>query len=470
VTLEAMGGVLVVDDEPGMRELLTVVLEKAGHTVVTAHDGPSALAAYDTARSQGEPFDIVLQDVRMTGMDGIDVLRELRASDPEACVVIMTAYSSWKSAVEAMRLGAFDYLRKPFDNREVRTTVQRAITARHAREDRDAGAIWEKVAAMIGHGTAMQDVFNVVRRVAPTDSTICITGESGTGKELIARALHRASTRTAHAFISVNCGAFVETLLESELFGHTRGSFTGAISDRKGLFQVADQGTLFLDEVAEMTPATQVKLLRVLEERSVTPVGSHEAVPLSVRVVAATNKDLEREAQQGQFREDLFYRLNVIPIHLPPLRERRDDIPLLAGQFLARYAQTMGKEVTAFSSVTMDAMLAHDWPGNVRELENRVQRAVALSDGHEIAVDTLMGRPTGAGRAPGLPTLSPTTIPTESFDLTEHLEQVEKQFLKRALEQTGGHATNAAALLGMTFRAFRYKLKKYGLRRDGDDL
>jgi len=469
MTLDVMGRVLVVDDEPGMRELLTMVLEKAGHTVTTASDGATALATYAAATQAEEPFDLVLQDVRMTGMDGISVLRTLRERDPEASVVIMTAYSSWQSAVEAMRLGAFDYLRKPFDNREVRATVQRAITARHERAaGGESGAIWEKVAGMVGHGASMQEVFGVVRRVAPTDSTVCITGESGTGKELIARALHRASARSAHPFISVNCGAFVETLLESELFGHARGAFTGAVSDRKGLFQVADGGTLFLDEVGEMTPATQVKLLRVLEDRTVTPVGAHAAVPISVRIVAATNKQLEAEARSGNFREDLFYRLNVIPLHLPPLRERRDDIPLLAGQFLARYARSMGKSVTVFQPAAMDALMAHDWPGNVRELENRVQRAVALAEGPEIGVDALMGRPAGARSEVQLPMATPAAIPEEGFDLTEHLEQVEKQLLKRALEQTGGHATNAAALLGLTFRAFRYKLKKYGLRRDGD--
>ena len=468
MTSEVMGRVLVVDDEPSMRELLGVVLQKAGHAVVAAGSGPAALAAYDTARRHREAFDVVLQDVRMTGMDGIAVLAALRERDPDATVVIMTAYSSWASAVEAMRLGAFDYVRKPFDNRDIRATVQRAIAARQERVGGDAGEIWAKVLGMIGHGAAMQDVFAVVRRVAPTESTVCITGESGTGKELVARALHRASTRSAHAFISVNCGAFVETLLESELFGHVRGAFTGAVSERKGLFQVADQGTLFLDEVAEMTPATQVKLLRVLEERTVTPVGSHDALPLSVRIVAATNKDLEAEVRAGRFREDLYYRLNVIPIHLPPLRDRREDVPLLAGRFLARYAAAIGRTVQTFDPSALEALLAHDWPGNVRELENRVQRAVALSEGAAITVADLMGRPAGLGAAgrPAAPIAA--DLPAGGMNLTEHLDAIERQFLKRALEQTAGHATNAAALLGMTFRAFRYKLKKHGLRRDGD--
>ncbi len=469
MTMDRMGRLLVVDDEPGMRELLTVVLEKAGHEVQTASDGASAIEIYEHARvDERRPFDLVLQDVRMTGLSGIDVLGELKRRDPEAIVVIMTAFSSWRAAVEAMRLGAFDYLRKPFDNNAVRAVVSRALTAKElAAGGESAETIWGKVSGMIGHGPAMQQVFAVVRRVAPTDSTVCISGESGTGKELIARALHRASPRSAHSFISANCGAFVETLLESELFGHVKGAFTGALSDRKGLFQAADLGTVFLDEVGEMTPATQVKLLRVLEERSVTPVGSNTAVPISVRVIAATNKDLLRECESGRFREDLYYRLNVIPLHLPPLRERREDIPLLAGRFLARYTAAMGKVVEGVSPNAMDALLAHDWPGNVRELENRVQRAVALTDRTELGVDELMSQVAGGKHEPILASAAPGHLP-EGFDLAAHVENVEKQYLQQALEQTNGHATNAAALLGMTFRAFRYKLKKYGLRRDGD--
>ncbi len=453
--------ILVVDDERGMREVLSVLLEREGHAVTVASDGAEALEKYGGVRP-----DLVLVDVRMPKMDGIALLRALKGRDPGALVIVMTAYSTWDSAVEAMRLGAFDYFRKPFDNREIRATVARALAARRTLlAGGDAG--WAKVAAMVGHGQAMQEIFAVVRRVGPTDSTVCITGESGTGKELIARALHSASPRVGGPFITVNCGAFVETLLESELFGHVRGAFTGAVADRKGLFEVADGGTLFLDEIGEMAPQTQVKFLRVLEERRYAPVGAPEARPVDVRLIAATNKDLAEEVEVGRFREDLYYRLDVIPIHLPPLRERREDVPLLAGQFLARYARTMRKNVAALSKEAMELLLAYDWPGNIRELENVIQRAVALSEGPEIAPQDLAGRFAERGKVAAGP--GPAAIPPGGMDLEAHLEAVERRYLEEALRRTGGHLTKAAELLGMTFRAIRYKVQKLGLKKAASD-
>ncbi|MCI0341173.1 MAG: sigma-54 dependent transcriptional regulator [Planctomycetales bacterium] len=453
--------ILVVDDERGMREVLSVLLEREGHAVTVAGDGAEALEKYGGVRP-----DVVLVDVRMPKMDGIAFLRALKGRDPGAIVIVMTAYSTWDSAVEAMRLGAFDYFRKPFDNREIRATVARALSARRTlRAGGDAGMA--KVAAMVGHGPAMQEIFAVVRRVGPTDSTVCITGESGTGKELIARALHSASPRAGGPFITVNCGAFVETLLESEIFGHVRGAFTGSVSDRKGLFEVADGGSLFLDEIGEMAPPTQVKFLRVLEERRYAPVGASETRPVDVRIIAATNKDLSEEVEAGRFREDLYYRLDVIPIHLPPLRERREDVPLLAGQFLARYARTMRKGVSTLSKEAMELLLAYDWPGNIRELENVIQRAVALSEGPEIVPHDLAGRFAERGKAAG--GADPAAIPPGGMDLEAHVEAVERRFLEEALRRTGGHLTKAAELLGMTFRAIRYKVAKHGLKRAGQD-
>ncbi|MBN1420292.1 MAG: sigma-54-dependent Fis family transcriptional regulator, partial [Planctomycetes bacterium] len=315
---------------------------------------------------------------------------------------------------------------------------------------------------LVGNDRGMREVYALVKKVAPTDSTVLISGESGTGKELVARAIHERSPRARERFVSINCSAFTETLLESELFGHVRGAFTGALDDRKGLFAAAHRGTLFLDEIADMSPATQVKILRVLEERRVLPVGGTEEVRVDARIIAATNRSMEEEIRKGRFREDLYYRLNVIPISLPPLRDRKVDIPLLAGHFLAKYARQMGKDVRSLASSAQQTLLEHDWPGNVRELENIIQRHVALCDGPEIGAIHL-------GRSSACPPRKPEgfEIPESGLDLDRTLEDIERSYLVRALEATDGNMTLAARLLGMSYRSIRYKVKKLGVRASG---
>jgi len=456
--IETRGKILVVDDEESMREFLSVILRKEGYAVDCAADGREAFAL---AREQ--PFDLILEDLKMPGMDGIELLRALKEHDPEVLVIIMTAYSTWNSAVEAMRLGAYDYIRKPFDNNDIKATVARAIGLRRLHEDsRDgAGEIPVKISNLIGHSLEMQEVFSLIRRVAPTDSTVLITGDSGTGKELVARALHHNSLRREQTFLSVNCGAFTETLLESELFGHVRGAFTGAISDKKSLFEVADRGTLFLDEVGEMLSNTQVKFLRVLEEREFMPVGGTQRKKADVRFITATNKDLQKEVEAGAFREDLYYRLNVIPIRLPPLREKKEDIPLLAGHFLAKCVKSTRRVVTGFSEEAMQALMRYDWPGNVRELENVIQRAVTLSDGPRIEQSDLAGQ---IRALPAQGRLIYTDIPEDGLDLEKRIKDIEKSYIELALEKTGGNLTKAAEILKMSFRSIRYKVKKYGIQ------
>jgi len=452
------GRLLVVDDEPSMCEFLSVVLRKEGYAVDTAPGGREALEKAETV-----PYDLVLQDLKMPEMDGIALLRALKERDPEILVIIMTAYSTWDSAVEAMRLGAYDYLRKPFDNNDIKATVARAVTLKrlHGASRSSGEADRTRALPMIGHSPAMREILSLIRRVAPTDSTILISGESGTGKELVARAIHAASLRREQTCLAVNCGAFPESLLESELFGHKRGSFTGAVADKKGLLEVTDRGTLFLDEVGEMTLTTQVKFLRVLEDREFLPVGGTATQRTDVRFVCATNKDLGREVEEGAFRQDLYYRLNVIPIHLPPLRERKEDIPLLAGHFLAKHGLASRRKVRSLSEAAMEALLSYDWPGNIRELENTMQRAVALCEGERIEARDLAGR-LRTESPPGR--LLMTEIPDAGIDLEAKVREIEKSYIEIALKRTGGNLTKAAELLGITFRSIRYKARKYGIQ------
>ncbi len=456
--------ILIVDDEESVCEVLSVVLRRDGHEVETFTDPRRALEHYREAR-----FDLVLHDVRMPGMDGITLLREIKRHEPTATVLIMTAFSTWQSAVEAMRLGAFDFIRKPFDNRDVRAAVQRAVLARRVREGGRQEDLIPPRGAIVGSSAAIKEIFDLIRRVAPTDTTVLIQGESGTGKEQVARALHFGSPRAGNVFIPVNCAGFTETLLESELFGHVRGAFTGAAGDKKGLFEVADGGTLFLDEVGEMSLPMQVKLLRVLEERACKPVGDTQTIPIDVRFVAATNRNLEDEVKAGRFREDLYYRLNVISLTLPPLRERKDDIPLLAGHFLRKYADKLRKEIVGFSAPAMEAMMGYDWPGNIRELENAVQRAVALAEpreaadgrgGFEVQVDDLVARIRDSTSEPRA-----IHIPEGGVQLEALLEDVERSYIVRALQMSNWQLTAAARLLGMTFRSMRYKVKKLEIDR-----
>ncbi len=449
-----MAKVLIVDDERSLLEVLSIVLGRSGYEVYTAADGAEGLTAFEHDRP-----DLVLLDLNLGDMGGLEVLERLKAKDPLVPIIVITAYSTWDNAVQAMRLGAYDFIKKPFeDNDLIREVVARALAQRGMLS---RGELRDAAAEILGNSPAMRHVLDVVRRVAPTDSTVLVTGESGTGKELLSRALHYCSLRAGGPFLSVNCGAFPENLLESELFGHVKGAFSGAYQDKKGLVDVCNHGTLFLDEIGELSLATQVKLLRVLEDRRVLPVGGTQPHRVDVRFICATNKDLDAEVEAGRFRADLFYRINVLPIELPPLRERRRDIPLLAAHFLAKHARRLGKEMAGIREDIQQRLEAYHWPGNVRELENTIQRAVTLSRGPWLDTDPIL--PSGRPPAPAGGAPSPAQLPEEGIDLEAVLADLERSYLEEALARTEGHVTNAAKLLGISFRAMRYKLKKHGL-------
>jgi two-component system, NtrC family, response regulator PilR len=458
--------ILIVDDEQSICDVLSISLKKEGYTVSSETNPRKALD-----RLKREPFDLILQDLKMPEMDGIDLLREIKKLREETVVIIMTAYTTWDRAVEAMRLGAYDYIKKPFDTQiDIKGTIVRAIQSRDQQVQfaKSFDEMLSRIGLVVGYSKAMKTVRDLIQRAAPTDSTVIIQGESGVGKELIARALHYGSPRSAKPFIAVNCGALTETLLESELFGHSKGSFTGAVSDKVGLVEVANTGTLFLDEVSEMSPQLQVKVLRLLEEKEFKPVGSVATKRVDVRFITATNKDLEVAIQRNEFRKDLFYRLNVIPIHIPPLRERRDDIPILAEFFLGKYSKDMKRIGKRFAPEVKDAMMRHPWPGNIRELENAVQRAIALSDGDIITAKDLLET---AAPPPDLRAVAAATaraIGDEGLDLDATMTDIEMGYLKRALDMTGGNYTKAAQLLKMSLRSFRYKLQKYGIDKETD--
>mgnify|MGYP001206221097 CR=1 FL=1 len=447
--------ILIVDDEASLLELLTIVLERSGYAVGTASDEASALATFEAERP-----DLVLLDLRLGGPGGLEVLRQMKELDPSVPVVVITAYSTWDNAVEAMRLGAYDFVKKPFeDNQQVREVVSRALAQRAQMTAADRRHAKSEI---LGNSPPIRHVLDVVERVAPTDTTVLVLGESGTGKELLARAVHYCSHRATGPFLSVNCGAFPENLLESELFGHVKGAFSGAVQDKKGLLEVCDQGTFFLDEIGELGIDTQVKLLRVLEDRALLPVGGTTPRRVDVRFICATNKDLEKQVQKGRFRADLYYRINVVPIRLPALRERMKDVPLLAAHFLAKYSRLQGKVFREIGLDVQQALLGYDWPGNVRELENTIQRAVTLARGDTLQVEHLL---LGPRQASG----PQVELPPEGVDLERLLSDLERGYLNAALEQTKGNVTQAARLLGISFRAMRYKLKKYELDRGGTD-
>ncbi len=459
--------VLVVDDEASICDVLGIALRKEGYDVVTETNPVRALE-----RFRREHFDVVLEDLRMPEMDGIDLLREIKRIRQDAAVVIMTAYSTWDRAVEAMRQGAYHYIKKPFDTQvDVKDTIARALRARESGPElaKDIDGVFRKIGLVIGYSKSMREVRDLILRAAPSDSTVLIRGESGVGKELVARALHYGSPRSARPFIAVNCGALTETLLESELFGHVRGAFTGAVADKVGLVEVAHTGTLFLDEVSEMSPQLQVKVLRLLEEKEFKPVGSAKNRRADVRFITATNRDLEEEVARGAFRKDLYWRLNVIPIKIPPLRERADDIPILAEHFLVKYSRDMGRQGRRFTQEVKEAMMRHSWPGNIRELENAVQRAVALSDGADITVrdffETAAG-PRGGPRTPAPASSAATHLGPDGIDLEKKMAEVEVSYLRKALDMSGGSYTRAAQMLRLSLRSFRYKLQKYGIDRE----
>ncbi len=447
--------ILIIDDEISMRQLLKYIFRSESYEITTVGSGNDALGLIEKQK-----FDLIIQDMMLPDMEGIDLLHQIRSLQKQAMVIVITAVIGWKTAVEAMRIGAFDYIRKPFNNDNIKAVVSRALKYK-AVLDSMSGRQIEGI-HIIGNSSQIQQVQEIIRRAAPTDSTIIIHGESGTGKELVARAIHLASLRRENVFIPVNCAAISETLLESELFGHMKGSFTNAIADKKGLFEISNNGTLFFDEIGEMSLQTQVKLLRVLEYREFVPVGGTEPRQVDVRFITATNRNLEKEIEKGDFREDLYYRLNVIPITLPPLRERKEDIPLLAGHFLALYASRLHKYVTQISDEVMQLLLNYHWPGNIRELSNLIQRAIVLCEGNIIVKEDL-------GNYIQIENKKRedfTFFPTEGVNLEEKLEELEKKYIKEALKICNGSLTNAARLLQLSFRSLRYKVKKYKLAYD----
>jgi two-component system response regulator PilR (NtrC family) len=454
--------ILVVDDERSMRELLAIVLRREGYEVLLAENGRTAIDLLGR-----EPVDLLISDIKMPDLSGVDVLRAAKKIDQDILGIMITAFASTETAVEAMRLGACDYLSKPFDIDLLKMKVREKIENRQLKQEnvllkRTLG-LSHQFSNIIGRSEAMLEVFKMIETIARTNSTILLTGESGTGKGLVAQAIHFHSLRRDKPMVSLNCGALPENLLESELFGHMRGSFTGADTNKKGLLEVAERGTVFLDEIAEMSAVMQVKLLRVLQERRFRRVGGLEELQADIRVIAATNQDLTRAIAEGRFREDLYYRINVIPISLPPLRERREDIPLLAEHFMTKYNEQMEKELTGISHDAMDLLVHHDWPGNIRELENVLERAVALEATPVILPDSLplniRGDSTRA--AAGAPI---DGFPEAGFDLEAHVKEIERGYIAEALKRAGGVQVKAAELLGMSFRSFRYYVKKYNLR------
>jgi two-component system, NtrC family, response regulator PilR len=449
---------LVVDDEVSLTDFLALLFQAEDYLVDTANSVSEA-----RQRLLDRGYDLVLCDITMPDGSGLDLLREIRASERGPAMLMMTAHSSTGSAIEAMKLGAYDYIPKPFVVDELKVIVQKALEKAQLVDDNVylRGQLEQRYAFgnIVGESPKMRAVFAVVERVARTNSTVLIHGESGTGKELVARALHFSSPRSARRFLSINCGALPEGLLESELFGHERGAFTGAVREKKGLLQEATGGTVFLDEIGEMTPAMQVKLLRALQERVIRKVGGSAEEPIDVRIIAATNQDLEERVGSGEFREDLYYRINVIPIHLPPLRQRREDVAHLVEFFLKKNAQEIGQPVKRISVEAMRLLEHYDWPGNVRELENWIERTVALSAADTITAADLPARVRGAtAEAAQL-----ADLPAEGLDLEAYLDGIRAQLMTEALARTDNVQTQAAELLKMSFRSFRYYAKKLGV-------
>ncbi len=454
-----MAHLLIVDDEPGIRQLLTLVFERDGHQVRVAEGGRRALELL-----RAEPVDLIISDVKMPDMNGIDLLRAARELSPDVAVVMMTAFATVDTAREAFKLGADDFIQKPFDVDELKLIVAKALekldlvkeNQAFRRAQRDRG----KLGNIIGRSSRMQAVYQMIETVAEVQSTVLVTGESGTGKELVARAIHDLSPRAEKPFISINCGAFTETLLESELFGYTKGAFTGANTNRKGLFEASQKGTIFLDEIGEMSPAMQVKLLRVLQERKVRPVGAHDEIDIDTRVITATNRDLSSMVKDNSFREDLFYRVSVIPIELPPLRERSEDIPDLIVHFVAKFCRETGRTLTV-SEKALRLLEAYMWPGNVRELEHTIERAVALERTDTIQPDRL---PEAVTNYNPTRVVSDSSLPDDGLNITAHLEHLEKNYILEALQRTGGNQTRAAELLHLSVRSLRHMLDKHGIR------
>jgi DNA-binding NtrC family response regulator len=465
--------VLVADDELNMRRVLEAILRREGYDVITAANGIEALGGMSAN------VHTVITDLKMPGLDGMALLKKLSVDYPDVPVVMITAHGSVENAVEAVKLGAFDYLEKPFEQEQIRQVVAKAINTyalsrRDARPEEPSGRGRFR---LVGQAPTIRQIFAVIEKVAHTPSTVLITGESGTGKELIARALHENSTRHAGPFIKINCAAIPKTLMESELFGYDKGAFTGAVGAKPGRFELAHGGTLFLDEIGEIPVEMQVKLLRVLQESEFERVGGIKTIKVDVRLVTATNRDLQQEIIAGTFRDDLFYRLNVVPIHIPPLRERREDIPLLAEHFLAKFNDRLKKQIASIAPEAIERLVAYHWPGNIRELENLMERTVLFCEGPEIRVSDLPPEVVGASLlAP--PAGTPTSLPAVGADeavrpaslkeaVRAETERVERELIQRALDETGNNVTQAARKLKISRKSLQTKMKELGLRTGG---
>ncbi len=459
--------ILVVDDEESIREFLDIMLRKEGYEVTCVEDGQKAI---DTLKKKS--FDLLISDLQMPNVTGIELLKHCRETYPDLLFMMITAFGTAESAVEAMKMGAYDYITKPFKIDEVRINIANALRSRNLEvENRVLRKELQKEYSfqnLVGNSEAMHKIFELIRKVSDSPTNVLVTGESGTGKEMVAKAIHYNSPLKDRPFVSVNCGAIPENLVESELFGHKKGSFTGAIADKDGLFEVADGGTLFLDEIGELPLSSQVRILRAIQEKTVRRVGGTEDIKVEVRIIAATNRDLEFMVQQGTFRQDLYYRLNVINIRTPALRERRDDIPLLASHFLQKYSERFNKAIQTISKEAMDLLRKYDFPGNVRELENIIERTVALESGATVLPESLpqfVNTPSGRKMVSS----DGIEITDDGIDLQKVLDQLEKELLVKAIHQANGVKKRAAKLLGITFRSMRYRVEKFSLGKVDDD-
>jgi nitrogen regulation protein NR(I) len=473
-----MERILIVDDDPSMRYSLNRMLEAQGLQLFLAKNGPEALERFEQDRP-----DVVVMDIKMPGKSGLEVLHEIKEKDPKALVILMTAFGTTETAIEAMKYGAFDYILKPFDIPQMRGLVERALEVSRMMKkivslpDREKGGEAEET--LVGSSAAMQQVYKMIGQVAPAEVTVLLRGESGTGKEMVARAIYHHSRRGDKAFLPVNCAAIPETLLESELFGHEKGAFTGALTRRIGKFEQCHGGTLFLDEIGDMTPATQAKVLRVLQDRQFERLGGTERISVDVRVIVATNKDLEKAIREGSFRQDLYYRLKVVTIHLPPLRDRKEDIPELVRYFLHRFRGDINREVGDIAPRALEKLMRYTWPGNVRELENTVKRALVMAKGHTLLAEDFLleGLDTGMGpaehldweerlqklMAPVFKELLELSRRTPGADLMSELERI---LIKKALQETKGNQVQASVLLGISRNTLRSKIERYRIRKD----
>jgi len=457
--------ILVVDDELSMRELLEFMLGREGYKVTCAESGRKAISLLEKTN-----FDLLLCDIRLGDITGLEVLRETKKHDPETVVIMISAYATTETAVEAMNAGAYDYVPKPFDNEELKQTISKALSLKTIEHEKkvldDELKKTLHFGKIVGNSPSMMHIYNLIRQVSKTRTSILITGESGTGKELIARAIYEQSDRGDKSFVVINCGGIPETLMESELFGHKKGAFTGATQDKKGLFQIADAGTVFLDEIGELSLPIQVKLLRAVQELVFKPVGGNEDISVDIRIISATNKKLEEEVIAGRFREDLFYRLNVIEIKVPPLRERKGDLRLLAQNFLEKYSREMGKEIAKISSYAIDLLNRYDFPGNVRELENLMERSVALTSTNIILPDSLT---LAVHKNRWIEGINDRRFDLDDVakgvELDSILEEIEKAYIKKSLECTGSNVKKAAELLYISFRSMRHRLEKLGIEK-----